>query len=173
MVDKVPSLRILVTGSRDWGVQAHILGDRVEGNILRTAMWEFVGRSADQISPLPEPSLGGEVLQRPYHEITLVHGGCRTGVDAMVKSMFADRFNEVIGNQYMKQEIHEAEWDKYGNSAGPIRNAAMVNLGADICLAFIKNNSDGATNCATLAKAARIPTYIFRSDPPKAWQVKK
>jgi hypothetical protein len=37
----------------------------------------------------------------------------------------------------------------------------MVDLGADICLAFIKDQSAGASHCAARAIAAGIPTLKF------------
>lgn len=33
-------------------------------------------------------------------------------------------------------EIHPAEWHVHGPAAGPMRNQAMVDLGADVCFAF-------------------------------------
>ena|SRR5271170_2129826 len=34
------------------------------------------------------------------------------------------------------QEAHPADWDYYGNSAGPRRNKAMAKAGAALCVAF-------------------------------------
>lgn len=42
-----------------------------------------------------------------------------------------------------------------GRRAGIIRNLYMVNLGADLCLAFIQNGSRGAS-CADAAEHASI-----------------
>lgn len=60
-----------------------------------------------------------------------------------------------------KLEAHPAEWAKHGSRAGPIRNSNMVDLGADLCLAFIKNKSRGATDTADKAEAAGIPTRRY------------
>jgi Ni,Fe-hydrogenase III small subunit len=59
---------------------------------------------------------------------TVVHGGCPTGAD-----IIADRIARAMGHV---PEVHPAEWHVHGNAAGPIRNQAMVDLGADVCLAF-------------------------------------
>jgi hypothetical protein len=85
----------------------------------------------------------------------------------------------------MTAEAHPAEWDKHtvecpawdlSNSrcklAGHRRNAAMISMGADACIAFPThgyhlapgesraNTSRGTWDCAEKAKTAGIPTLI-------------
>jgi hypothetical protein len=86
---------------------------------------------------------------------TIVHGDCPTGADSM-----ADGVVRLV--TWLRVERHPADWTSYGKRAGYIRNKAMVDAGADICLAFIRNNSRGATMCAGLAAKAGIPVVIYR-----------
>jgi hypothetical protein len=88
-------------------------------------------------------------------DVVIVHGFCQTGADPM-----ADEWARSRG---LDPERHPAGWHQYGRSAGPRRNAEMVALGADLCLAFIKNGSRGATGCAALAKAAGIRTVPYQA----------
>jgi hypothetical protein len=83
----------------------------------------------------------------------LIHGGCPTGADAIASRIWK--------NLLLEEEVYVADWKKYGRAAGPKRNKQMVEAGADVCLAFIRNNSRGATGCAKIAEIAGIPTKRF------------
>ena len=87
-----------------------------------------------------------------HDEIVLVHGGA-TGAD-QIAEVYAEAMDWGV-------EEHRAQWAVYSKGAGPMRNREMVDSGADICLAFIKNNSPGATHCAEYAEARGIPVKRF------------
>lgn len=85
----------------------------------------------------------------PYR---LVHGDAR-GADTQ-----GAQIADFMG---LPSEPHPANWRSLGKRAGFVRNAEMVDLGADICVAFIKDGSKGATMCADLAEKAGIPTRRY------------
>jgi hypothetical protein len=98
-------------------------------------------------------------------DIVIVHGDCPTGADAM-----AQRFCDYqLGG---RSERYPADWS-LGRRAGPERNRKMVDLGADVCLAFISSctsprckidgdhPSHGASGTADMAEAAGIPVRRF------------
>lgn len=105
-----------------------------------------------------ELTVEGALAMAVYQQVpaVIVHGACRTGADAIASRW--TRNHRVIG---LTEEAHPALWQWHGKAAGPRRNAEMVNLGADICLAFIKDGSRGASHTAALAEAAGIPTKRY------------
>lgn len=86
-------------------------------------------------------------------DIVLVVGGA-DGADSIAEDIWTEMNGTV--------EVHKAQWDRYGNSAGYRRNVEMINSGVDLCLAFIKGNSKGATMTADLCQKRGIETRIFR-----------
>jgi hypothetical protein len=132
--------RILVTGARDWSDE--------------DALAEALLAARDY--PLRT------IRTNRARKVTLVHGACPHGADAI-----ADRWAKQWG---WEVEQHPAEWTAAGKAAGFKRNATMVAAGADICLAFIKpcravkprcknqgpHDSHGTAHCAKLARAAGI-----------------
>jgi hypothetical protein len=87
-----------------------------------------------------------------HDEIVLVHGGAR-GADE-IAAHFASAYDWGV-------EGHDPLWIVYGRKAGIIRNMEMADAGADICLAFIKDGSPGATQCAVYAESKGIPVKRY------------
>lgn len=137
-------MRVIVTGSRDW-----------EG---RAAEFE-IHRVLQRLESLAD-TLGSKLTNRlsgfvdsPGPRLTIVHGGCPRGADAIVDRWARRRDYE--------PEIHAPDW-KMGKSAGIFRNTYMVDLGADMCIGFIRNTSPGTLDCLYKASAAGIPTFPIR-----------
>lgn len=84
--------------------------------------------------------------------------GCAQGADLMADAIWSGAGGDV--------EHHPADWDRYGKRAGYVRNAEMVATGANLCLAFIRANSRGATMCANLAEKAGIRTIRLTDARP-------
>ena len=132
-------MRILVTGSRGWADAAEI-----------TEALDF--------------------LLAEHGILTVVHGACPKGADAIAQ-------NWALSAQYASScgavtpEPHPAIWRPDGafdKTAGFRRNAEMVAAGADLCLAFIRDGSRGASHCADLAEKAGIPTKRFLATVPES-----
>jgi hypothetical protein len=82
----------------------------------------------------------------------LVTGACPRGADAIAERLWRAGDGQV--------ERHPADWAT-GRGAGFARNAAMIALGADACLAFIRDASPGASHAARLADLAGIPVHLY------------
>jgi len=124
-------MRVLITGSRAWD----------DAETIRAAL-QVVADSA---------------IRANIPMVTVVHGACPKGADAI-----ADEWVRWYrGETLVIAERHPALWDLHGKKAGMIRNAAMVKRGADLCLAFIRDNSRGATHLAELASEAGMAMRVF------------
>lgn len=98
-----------------------------------------------------------EALRAGCTEIVVVHG-CAAGAD-----MLADRWVRDMRQFWpLRAERHPANWKVHKNRAGFLRNQAMVQCGADVCLAFCLDDSRGTTQCGELAEREGIPTRWFR-----------
>lgn len=122
--------RVLVTGSRSWPA----LG----------TVWSVLNDTQHEAL----------IAGRP---LVVVHGACPRGADAHAAgwAAVAGQFTTAV-----TEEAHPADWRPGGTfdrAAGFRRNAAMVQLGADVVIAFIKDGSRGASHTARLAEAAGIP----------------
>jgi len=82
---------------------------------------------------------------------TIISGGAR-GADALAK-----KFADVSGLSY---EEYLADWNAYGMSAGPRRNAQIVKA-ADIIVAFWDGKSRGTWDCLKKALDAKKPIFVF------------
>lgn len=143
--------RLLVTGSRTWD----------NSIMVRSELY----------------AASDALLERPSASSTpiiVVHGACRSGADAIAAAWCLERANLLPG--YFGQEPHPADWNQHGKRAGFIRNEHMVDLGADLVLAFVMpctvagcrnrkpHGTHGAEHCARLAERAGIEVRRFTPD---------
>lgn len=93
----------------------------------------------------------------PGERFVVVHGAAR-GVDRMAADWAVGHF---MWGEHVDQEAHPATWTD-GKKAGPIRNQKMVDLGADLCIAFPIEGSIGTWDCVRKARKAGIETMVIR-----------
>jgi len=87
-----------------------------------------------------------ERLSKKYKDLTLICGMCR-GADMMAYSWAKSRDIPV--------EEYHADWNRYGHSAGPIRNREMIQDGKpDLVIAF--PGGKGTADTVRVAKQVNI-----------------
>lgn len=80
---------------------------------------------------------------------TLVVGDCPTGADRIARDWYLET------PTCRRCLTFDANWKVYGKRAGPIRNQAMVDAGADLALVF--PGGKGTADCRQRLIAAGIP----------------
>jgi hypothetical protein len=132
-------MRILVTGSRNLVYQR---GD-YSGMVL-------VGGAIEQY--LREHGWMDDEVGMTFGYHTIVHGSCPTGADFIAREWAILNF--------LPDEPHPADWS-IGKKAGPLRNQEMVDLGADVVLAFPVGASRGTRDCIRRAETAGLEVRVF------------
>ena len=128
-------MRVLVTGSRDW----------TNVDVIKGAL-----------------GIAEEWFTDYETHFTLVHGGCATGADAIAHdALFGSGTRGAAGVGNWAEEVHRADWLKYGRSAGVVRNREMATSGIDLCLAFWKDGSLGTKNAIEECRKEAIATWIW------------
>jgi hypothetical protein len=66
-------------------------------------------------------------------------------------------------------ESYPADWDRYGRSAGPIRNEQMLKAKPDLVLAFHADleHSRGTKHMVTIARKAGVPVEVITGEEKK------
>ena len=91
-------------------------------------------------------------IYRKYGIESIIHGGAR-GVDT-IAGEWAKK-NDIL------VQIFKANWNEYGNAAGPIRNIQMLDEKPDLVVAFPKGISRGTRHCIKHARKRNIHIEVI------------
>jgi hypothetical protein len=103
-----------------------------------------------------------------YDRLLIRNGLAKRGLDDLVH-----RWTEDHLDQGAVEDPYKADWDRFGNRAGHIRNQRMVDEGADMVLAWAnpcrrngpwcppgRHPSHGTADCVRRARDAGIPVHF-------------
>src|SRR5262245_59245118 len=89
---------------------------------------------------------------------------CRLPAGAVIVSGAARGADSLAAHEAsalgLSVELHPADWQRYGRSAGYRRNIAMLETGVDLVLAFWDGQSHGTTHTALEAQKRGIPVEL-------------
>lgn len=89
-------------------------------------------------------------------------GDCTTGVDAVARAWCEAHGLRARGGKLL---VFEADWDRWGKSAGPRRNQAMVDAARSsglhtMALAFPSSSSRGTWDCVRRLARAGLAVWV-------------
>ena len=135
--DPTMEIPIIITGGR----KRH---SREDYETLRTAVSSYVSEKSEGST---EPV-----------RVVIIQGGCVDGVDSMARQLAANENYDV--------ETYPADFGQHPENAVKRSNQAMVDSGAELCLAMPNATVDGPSNgtwdMVRRATAAGIETRIYR-----------
>ena len=103
----------------------------------------------------PDPQAVDKVLT-DLHPDLVIHGGCPTGADAHAEAW-------AMAND-VRQDVHPADWSRYGRRAGYLRNLDMVSERPDLVVAFLHGDSKGTRMTIELAQKAGLVVRVYAID---------
>lgn len=119
-----------------------------------------------RISEQDRATLLGDIFDRVHStpirlgeefRVVIIQGGCPDGVDAMARAETEGTFFQV--------ETYPADFDSHPDDAVEVSNQAMVDSGADLCIAMPNAPADGPSlgtwDMIRRAVAAGIETRIY------------
>lgn len=107
----------------------------------------------------------------------LFHGACRDKETGEMTGV--DKYADEWGNSVHDVDVRpfEADWDRWGDRAGLIRNDDMVGTGARLYpldrihgLAFPQPGSRGTMNCAAIMRRYGITPKVWTYTDIRAWR---
>jgi len=96
-------------------------------------------------------SIVKEAIENSGFDVSKVISGSSEGVDKLAEQWATDNGVEI--------ERHPADWDKWGRSAGPMRNKEMADC-ADACIIVWDKSSKGTKNMLMQAIKNGLKLYV-------------
>jgi hypothetical protein len=91
-------------------------------------------------------------MSRSGFEISTIISGGAPGIDTAAIDVAV-----IDGIPY---EVYDAEWDKYGNDAGKIRNRVMADKQPDGLIAIPDRKSIGTYDMINVIRAMSLPVHV-------------
>lgn len=151
--------RLLVCGSRDFGVKVDDKGNRYHDE--DSIEFRFLHMVLDSLLLSWEEQ---RWMNMPNPEFVIIEGDA-WGADR-IAGMWAKR-HESDGD-IVEHESYPADWKQHKRGAGPIRNQAMLDLGKPTLVLAFSNDfaaSKGTANMIKQSQAAGVP--VIKVEIPK------